>query len=108
MDGGGVRGVAAVTIINTVLEDLEERTGKTDLEHVHQLFDVMAGTSTGGLISLLYGRLRVPAHKLVNIYASLSKSLFEAHPVKKFIRGKFGGATYSASRGRIRQNRQRL
>ncbi len=72
LDGGGVRGVAAVTIINTILEDLEERTGKT--EHVHQLFDVMAGTSTGGLISLLYGRLRVPPHKLVNLYDSLSKS----------------------------------
>jgi patatin-like phospholipase/acyl hydrolase len=43
IDGGGLRGIVPLRI----LQELERRTGK----RVHQLFDMMAGTSTGGLIA---------------------------------------------------------
>src|SRR5439155_36259 len=43
IDGGGLRGIVPVRI----LQKLEEVTGKK----VHELFDMMAGTSTGGLIA---------------------------------------------------------
>ena len=44
VDGGGIRGV----IPGLVLAALEERTGKQTAE----LFDLIAGTSTGGIIAL--------------------------------------------------------
>jgi uncharacterized protein len=47
IDGGGVRGI----IPARVLVELEKLTGKP----IRSLFDVIAGTSTGGIIALLLG-----------------------------------------------------
>ena len=54
IDGGGLRGIVPVRI----LQKLETITGKK----VHELFDMMAGTSTGGLIASFL-TLRDPANK---------------------------------------------
>lgn len=48
IDGGGVRGLIPLR----VLESLESRLGQRGLNKpLHQVFDLMAGTSTGGLIA---------------------------------------------------------
>lgn len=44
IDGGGIRGLVPAL----VLEELERRLGKP----VHQVFDMFAGTSTGGILAL--------------------------------------------------------
>ena len=44
LDGGGVRGIMSATI----LAAFEERSGKP----THELFDLIAGTSTGGILAL--------------------------------------------------------
>ena len=44
LDGGGIRGL----IPARVLEDLETRTGK----RIAEMFDLIAGTSTGGILAL--------------------------------------------------------
>lgn len=44
IDGGGIRGIIPATI----LASIEERTGKP----IAQLFDLIAGTSTGGILAL--------------------------------------------------------
>lgn len=44
IDGGGIRGI----IPALVLAEIERRTGK----HIYQLFDLIAGTSTGGILAL--------------------------------------------------------
>ena len=43
IDGGGIRGI----IPCTVLAEIEKRTGKP----VAELFDLIAGTSTGGILA---------------------------------------------------------
>src|SRR6516165_6319653 len=43
IDGGGLRGVVPVTILKTI----EAKTGK----RIHELFNFISGTSTGGLIT---------------------------------------------------------
>jgi len=47
IDGGGIRGVGVAKI----LEGIERDTGKK----IHELFDVIVGTSTGGLLSVMMG-----------------------------------------------------
>ncbi len=44
IDGGGIRGLIPATILSVI----EERTGKP----IAQLFDIIAGTSTGGILAL--------------------------------------------------------
>jgi uncharacterized protein len=74
VDGGGIRGV----IPAMVLADLEERTGK----HTAELFDLIAGTSTGGIIALALtvpgpeGRPRWTANDLVDLYLTEGPRIF--------------------------------
>lgn len=66
IDGGGVRGIIPATI----LASIEERTGKP----ISQLFDLIAGTSTGGILALALtapnasGEPEITAHDLLKLY----------------------------------------
>ncbi len=74
IDGGGIRGVIPAMI----LERLEQLTGKA----THELFDLIAGTSTGGILALGLtapnpaGEARYSAHDLVELYFSEGRTIF--------------------------------
>src|SRR4051812_22672163 len=74
VDGGGIRGL----IPAMVLSDLEERTGR----HTAELFDLIAGTSTGGIIALALtvpgqdGKPRWMANDLVDLYLTEGPRIF--------------------------------
>ena len=68
MDGGGIRGVATIQM----LRRLELGTGRK----IHELFDLVCGTSTGGILAMAVG---VHAHSLDRcdaIYADLGTQIF--------------------------------
>jgi predicted acylesterase/phospholipase RssA len=76
LDGGGIRGV----IPATVLAELERRTGKRTAE----MFDLIAGTSTGGILALGLTtpdpadetKPRYRAEDLVALYAEKGGTIF--------------------------------
>jgi len=74
IDGGGIRGILAAM----VLADIERRSGKP----IADLFDLIAGTSTGGLVALALsapgadGRPRHTARDLVRLYEVEGKRVF--------------------------------
>lgn len=75
IDGGGVRGIIPLR----VLEYIEDQTGLG----IHELFDVVGGTSTGGIISLILN-LKVPgtdqfysARDVLQIYSQDGSQLFQ-------------------------------
>ncbi len=74
IDGGGLRGL----IPARVLADLERRTGRP----VQTLFDLMAGTSTGGLLALALAQVDAagqPVHSaedLVRLYRERGGEIF--------------------------------
>ncbi len=86
IDGGGIRGIIPSVLLSK-LKSILERQGFT--EPYHKIFDLIAGTSTGGLISLA---LTVPlyktdggiydekggilAHKLPDLYDTLGDRVF--------------------------------
>ncbi len=74
IDGGGIRGLIPALI----LTDIEAHLGKP----IWQLFDLIAGTSTGGILAIgcarkdASGKARYAAKDLVNIYETRGKEIF--------------------------------
>ncbi|TMW93831.1 hypothetical protein EJD97_011096 [Solanum chilense] len=74
MDGGGMKGLATVRI----LKEIEKGTGK----QIHELFDLICGTSTGGMLAVALGIKLMSLEKCEEIYKKLGKLVF-AEPVPK-------------------------
>jgi uncharacterized protein len=80
IDGGGIRGVVPAVI----LEALETQSGR----RINELFDVVAGTSTGGILALGLTAPRAPNSKeakhsaaaLADLYVSEGPKIFPKHP----------------------------
>jgi uncharacterized protein len=70
IDGGGIRGLIPALL----LAELEERAGRS----VFRLFDLMAGTSTGGiLVCALSGPDPLPAAEVAAIYEEEGPRIFD-------------------------------
>src|SRR5690348_52164 len=86
IDGGGIRGV----IPATVLAEIERRTGR----RVYELFDVIVGTSTGGILALGLtlaqdGGARYEAAELAAMYREQGPKIFP-HEFLGWVRRLFG------------------
>jgi predicted acylesterase/phospholipase RssA len=74
IDGGGIRGLIPATILAAI----EEKTGKP----IHQLFDLIAGTSTGAILTLgltkpdASGNVEYSARSLRDIYERDAPDIF--------------------------------
>ena len=71
LDGGGTR--ALVTI--EMLKELERQSG----QRVHELFDVIAGTSTGGILAVGIQE-RLTLEELERLYLDISTVIFAREP----------------------------
>jgi hypothetical protein len=67
LDGGGIKGAFSAA----VLAQYQEDTGYSIAEH----FDLITGTSTGGIIALGLG-LGIPAREIVDFYAQKGPTIF--------------------------------
>ena len=68
LDGGGMRGAALVEH----MRQIERRCGRP----VHELFDVIGGTSTGALLAVAVGVLRYSLDACHEVYALLGREVF--------------------------------
>jgi patatin-like phospholipase/acyl hydrolase len=82
IDGGGIRGI----IPALVLTELEERTGR----RTAQMFDLIAGTSTGGILAAALARPgddrttpRYSARDLLGLYEAEGPEIFERSLLKR-------------------------
>ncbi|KAJ3670425.1 hypothetical protein LUZ60_010749 [Juncus effusus] len=74
MDGGGMKGLATVQI----LKQIEKGTGK----RIHEMFDLICGTSTGGMLAIALGVKQMSLDECEEIYKNLGKLVF-AEPIPK-------------------------
>lgn len=73
IDGGGIRGIFPAYYLTLVEQELSKRTdGKTQ---VKDHFDLITGTSTGGIIAIALS-LGVPAQKLFDLYSENASKIF--------------------------------
>ncbi len=74
IDGGGIRGIIPAIILSVI----EEKTGKA----IAELFDIIAGTSTGGLLALALtkplpdGTPEYSAKRLIELYEQEGGNIF--------------------------------
>eukprot|EP01018_Ginkgo_biloba_P003530 Gb_32589 [translate_table: standard] len=74
MDGGGMRGLATIQMLRRI----EEGTGK----RIHEIFDLICGTSTGGMLAIALGIKHLTLDQCEEIYKKLGKLVF-AEPIPK-------------------------
>ncbi|KAG8999253.1 hypothetical protein FRB94_006341 [Tulasnella sp. JGI-2019a] len=75
LDGGGVRGVASLRILKTIMVEVSKRIGKGDIKPC-DYFDMIGGTSTGGLLAIMLGRLKMSITECETAYKDVSEKIF--------------------------------
>jgi patatin-like phospholipase/acyl hydrolase len=69
LDGGGIKGAFTASVLATIEDDIKEPIG--------EYFDLIAGTSTGGILALGLA-FRIPASKILEFYQSRGPEIFPA------------------------------
>lgn len=82
IDGGGIKGIVPAMI----LAEIEKRTNN---KRIYELFDLIAGTSTGGILSLGLTKpnadgtgAQFKAEELVNLYTNEGRRIFKKNEEK--------------------------
>ena len=84
IDGGGIRGILPGQILVALEKKLQERSGNIEAR-IADYFDLIAGTSTGGILACLYlcpgkeepERPRFSASEAVNLYLKRGDDIFD-------------------------------
>ena len=102
IDGGGIKGYTALLILRRIFRTLRE-VGQLDQEPKPcEVFDLMAGTSTGGLIAVMLGRLHMSIDECIEEYETVSKRVFGKKPsggqAGRLIKGLLSSSFYMISR----------
>ncbi|KAL3481009.1 FabD/lysophospholipase-like protein [Aspergillus californicus] len=93
LDGGGVRGLSSLYILKDLLERIAEEKGLSEIPKPCDYFDMIGGTSTGGLIAIMLGHLRLSVDDCISAYLKISRSVFtriRRFPISVGVRNKSG------------------
>jgi len=94
IDGGGIRGILPGVIL-TRLEEKLQKLGNDETLKIAEKFDLLAGTSTGGILSLAYlvpdpNKTKKPllsAKDAVNLYLDRGDEIFDVNLLQKLKSG---------------------
>ncbi|KAH7472064.1 hypothetical protein FOMA001_g13577 [Fusarium oxysporum f. sp. matthiolae] len=87
LDGGGVRGLSSLMILQNLMSTIDPDSPPKPCDY----FDMISGTSTGGLIAIMLGRLRMTVDECIVAYTSLSNMVFEKKRHRSKINGQLQG-----------------
>ena len=106
LDGGGVRGIVSVAFIERMEALLAEHPAYGPSARLHDIFDLVGGTSTGGIIGTAIA-LGMSTGDIKDFYFRLAprvfrksvfrfwgiRPVFDSRALSEEIKGKFGGTT---------------
>lgn len=83
LDGGGVKGLFTILVLQRLIEkvaDREKAQGQVGTrKRPCDYFDLIGGTSTGGLLAIMLGRLQMDIGACIRTYRALSKNIFNRY-----------------------------
>src|ERR1700719_2961856 len=87
LDGGGIRGVFPAALLARLEEHLDHPIGS--------YFDLIAGTSTGGIIAIGLG-LGIPAREILKLYVEEGPTIFDQHhgAIENWVRRNLRGVAH--------------
>ena len=104
IDGGGIRGVLALEVLQGIEDLLKAKSGRADFR-LADYFDYIAGTSTGGIIAAGLS-IGMPVSEILTFYSEAGAQMFvkanllrrlrykfEDEPLAEKLREVFGAAT---------------
>ncbi|CAO2648169.1 Nn.00g090910.m01.CDS01 [Neocucurbitaria sp. VM-36] len=72
LDGGGVRGLASLHLLRAVMTKVNPNRKPCEV------FDMIGGTSTGGLIAIMLGRLKMTIDECIEKYQQFMTTVFKS------------------------------
>ncbi|KAB5536133.1 acyl transferase/acyl hydrolase/lysophospholipase, partial [Coniochaeta sp. 2T2.1] len=97
LDGGGVRGLSSLMILRRLMAAVDHDAPPKPCDY----FDMIGGTSTGGLIAIMLGRLRMTVDECIDAYTTLSDKVFEKKSHRVNLKGKLQVRFDSAELDRV-------
>ncbi|KAK4128612.1 hypothetical protein N657DRAFT_676369 [Parathielavia appendiculata] len=76
LDGGGVRGVSSLVILDQIMTKIKDMYKLSEEPKPCDFFHMIAGTSTGGLIAIMLGRLRMSTKEALQAYDNCAAKIF--------------------------------
>jgi patatin-like phospholipase/acyl hydrolase len=59
LDGGGVGGLASLLILREIMLEIKRQKKAAEIPLPCEYFELIGGTSTGGLVAIMLGKLRM-------------------------------------------------
>ncbi|RYP72974.1 hypothetical protein DL770_007854 [Monosporascus sp. CRB-9-2] len=76
LDGGGIRGLSEILILKELMLNIRMRNKLNFTPEPCQCFDLICGTSTGGLIAILLGRLGKTLDECEKLFRDFGSEIF--------------------------------
>ncbi|KAG5334226.1 hypothetical protein C0989_003877 [Termitomyces sp. Mn162] len=92
-DGGGIRGISELLILEEIMNRIKAENGLKEAPKPCEYFDVIGGTGTGGLIAILLGRLCLSVEESIGAYTEFAGKVF-SETKHKWQDGTFKASTF--------------
>lgn len=86
LDGGGIKGYTSLLILQRIFRTMKSEGQLHEIPKPCTVFDLIVGTSTGGLIAVMLGRLHMSIEDCITVYERVGGEVFGKKPTG----GKFG------------------
>jgi patatin-like phospholipase/acyl hydrolase len=97
LDGGGMRGLSMVLLLKELMLQVRIQSKLDFTPEPWQCFDFICGTSTGGLIAVLLGRLGKTLQECEALFRTLGTKIFAEGGVHQKFRLAFRGSKHASN-----------
>ncbi|KAI1750700.1 acyl transferase/acyl hydrolase/lysophospholipase [Xylaria castorea] len=106
LDGGGIRGKSSLLILENIMETIRQAKGLESVPRPCEHFDLIGGTSTGGIIAIMLGRLGMTVDQCIQAYDRVAQTAFTPKRTSLIPASPKGAYSAQALEGAIKQTVQ--